>query len=59
MDTEIKEKREAFKKRMEARTGQPLDKPFDFKEYRRMSPEELNHRAEVMNAKALTDGTIR
>ena len=56
---EVKAKREAYKKRMEARSGQRLDKPFGF----RMSKDELRKdwelREKTMNSNFMSDGSRR
>lgn len=46
---ELAEKRAAFKKRMEARTGQRLDKPFGYQNDPKEIVEEFERRIKQMN----------
>lgn len=59
MDKETAEKRAALKKKMEQRTGQRLDRPFDYRENKVESDETLKARTDTMNANFMSDGTFR
>lgn len=59
MDAEIKAKREAYKKRMEARSGQRLDKPFGYRESKEELRKEWELREKTMNSNFMSDGSRR
>lgn len=56
MDADIKAKREAFKKRMEAKTGQSLDKPFGYRDSKEESQKKCELREKTMNSNFMSDG---
>lgn len=56
---EVKAKREAYKKRMEARSGQRLDKPFGYRESKEESQKEWELREKILNSNFMTDGGRR
>ena len=56
MDSVIMAKRAAYKKRMEARSGQRLDKPFGSKDELR---KDWELREKTMNSNFMSDGSRR
>lgn len=59
MDSVIMAKRAAYKKRMEARSGQRLDKPFGYRESKDELRKDWELREKTMNSNFMSDGSRR